>query len=83
MNEKKIELNAKTSDTILDIKRKLNNSISSNKIKLIFDRIKLEDEKTLENYNISNNSIIYLQYYRKLEIFILNEKKNFIKCRRI
>ena len=75
MNEKKIELNAKTSDTILDIKRKLDKSIASNKIKLIFDGIKLEDEKTLDNYNISNNSIIYLQYYRKFEIFIVNEKK--------
>ena len=75
MNEQKIELNAKTSDTILDIKRKLDKSISSNKIKLIFDGIKLEDEKTLENYNISNNSIIYLQYYRKFEILIVNEEK--------
>jgi len=61
-NEQKIELNDKTSDTILDIKRKLDKSIASNKIKLIFDGIKLEDEKILENYNISNNSIIYLQY---------------------
>ena len=75
MNEKKIELNAKTSDTILDIKRKLDKSIASNKIKLIFDGIKLEDKKTLEDYNISNNSIINFQYYRKFEIFIVNEKK--------
>jgi len=75
MNEQIIELNAKTSDTILDIKSKLDKSISLNKIKLIFDGIKLEDEKTLENYNISNNSIIYLQYYRKFEILIVNEEK--------
>ena len=75
MNKKKIELNAKTTDTILDIKRKVDKSISSNKIKLTFDGIKLEDKKTLESYNISNNSIIYFKYYRKLEIFIVNGKK--------
>jgi ubiquitin C len=77
MNEKKKELNVETSDTIYYIKRKLDKSISSNKIKLIFNGIKLEDEKTLENYNISNNSIIYFKYYRKFKIFIVNEKKKF------
>jgi len=75
INEKKIELNAKTSNTISYIKSKLDISIPSNKIKLIFDGIKLKDEKTLEDYNIGNNSIIYLQYYRKFEILIVNEKK--------
>ena len=85
MNEKKIELNAKTSDTISHIKfeiswikRKLDESIDSNKFKLIFDGIKLEDKKTLEDYNIVNNSIIYLQYYRKFEILIVNEKQKIL-----
>ena len=76
-NKKKITLNVKSYYNIYDIKNEIyyKEKIESNKYKLIFNEIKLEDYKTLEDYNINENSIIFLQYYKKIKIFVSTNKK--------
>ena len=76
-NKKKITLNVKSYYNIYDIKNEIyyKEKIESNKYKLIFNEIKLEEYKTLEDYNINENSIIFLQYYKKIKIFVSTNKK--------
>ena len=76
-NKKKITLNVKSYYNIYDIKNEIyyKEKIESNKYKLIFNEIKLEDYKTLEDYNINENSIIFLEYYKKIKIFVSTNKK--------
>ena len=45
------------------------------KYQLIFDKKKLEDNRTLEDYDIKDHSIILLHYYRKFAIFIKIKEK--------
>ena len=75
-NEKKITLNVNSSNHIYDIKNEIyyKEKIESNKYKLIFNEIKLEDYKTLEDYNINENSIIFLEYYKKIKIYVSMNK---------
>ena len=47
-------------------------------ILLLKNGLILEDDKTLNDYNIKENSIIYIKYYKKLEIVVnMNNEKYF------
>ena len=63
INQKIINLDANYSDTIKDIKIKIEEKegiLPNHKYKLIFSGKKLDDSKTLEYYNIKNGTILYL-----------------------
>ena len=63
INQKILNLDANYSDTIKDIKIKIEEKegiLPNHKYKLIFSGKKLEDSKTLEYYNIKNGTILYL-----------------------
>ncbi len=57
-----ISIDAISSDTILDIKKKFEEKegMPIDIITLLFSGKRLEDTKTLEHYNIENNSTLYL-----------------------
>jgi hypothetical protein len=62
-----IPLNVEWSDTIADLKKKYEyvEGILVNRQRLIFDRQQLHDDRTIADYNIQENSIIYYtpRYY--------------------
>ena len=77
-NEKKMCLNVIPLDTILNIKEKIEEreEIISKEYKLIYNNEKeLEEDKTLEDYNIMDQSIIYLKYNENFDISIIFLKK--------
>ena len=76
-NEKKICLNVLSSDTIIKIKEKIKDKegFFSKVFKLIFNEEELDENKTLDDYNISKNSNIDLKFNEKFNIFIKFENK--------
>ena len=76
-NEKKICLNVLSSDTIIKIKEKIKDKegFFSKVFKLIFNEEELDENKTLDDYNISKNSIIDLKFNEKFNIFIIFENR--------
>ena len=72
LNGKKIVFEVDYFDTIENIKEKIRfkEGIFAYKYKLLFEGINLENNKTLKEYNINENSIIYLQYNNNIKIFI-------------
>ena len=63
INQKILNLDANYSDTIKDIKIKIEEKegiLPNHRYHLIFSGKKLEDNKTLEYYNIKNEAILYL-----------------------
>ena len=72
LNGKKIVFEVDYFDTIENIKEKIRfkEGIFVYKYKLLFEGINLENNKTLKEYNINENSIIYLQYNNNIKIFI-------------
>ena len=72
LNGKKIVFEVDYLDTIENIKEKIRfkEGIFAYKYKLLFEGINLENNKTLKEYNINENSIIYLQYNNNIKIFI-------------
>ena len=57
-----ITLNVEASDTIRSIKEKIqdNDPIPPDQQSLVFEGKQLEDDRTLENYMIENDSTLYL-----------------------
>ncbi|KAA6357109.1 MAG: putative ubiquitin 4, partial [Streblomastix strix] len=60
--KKMIRINVQEQDTILSVKKKINiqERIAINSIKLLFNRIELQDEKTIKDYNIKQGHMLDL-----------------------
>ena len=78
LKEKLIKIEVEYFYTIEKIKEKIkkkiedNGGIFPNEYKLIFNHKKLEDNKTLKDYNINKYSIIYLMELDIVQIFVEN-----------
>ena len=73
-----IDIEAKSSDIIENIKEKIKNKeeIVQCRCELIFEGRQLDDCKTLEYYNINEKSQIYIKYYKILDIILnINDEK--------
>eukprot|EP00833_Pecoramyces_ruminatium_P001383 jgi/Orpsp1_1/1175415/evm.model.c7180000053745.1 len=76
-NDKTIEVNVSSSDTIMNIKSKIKEmeGFPENQFNLIYDSKQLEDDITVSYYNIVNNSILQLVFILyPIEIKISNNK---------
>jgi hypothetical protein len=54
-------------EQIIKVKSKISklNNVPIEKIRLIFNDIPLEDEKTIQDYKIENDKIVYLVYKKE------------------
>ena len=71
-NEEVYNLNVKPSDKIINIKEKIKDKLDilPNQYKLIFNENELEEYKTLDDYNIKKEDIIYLVYFQFIQIYV-------------
>ena len=80
-DEDEFELDIELSETIYNLKQKIKSmkELIPNKYKLIFNKIELiNDDKTLNDYNIKNGDIIKLFRTYQIQIRIENNKDLFI-----
>ena len=78
VNDKNILIDAKLSDKVGIIKEKIKDkeNIIQSRCELIFEGKILEDNKSLDDYNINEESIIYFKYYKQIEIILkINKEK--------
>ena len=75
--EKEINLIIESKDTIRKVKQKINNieGIFPNRYKLKFNKIEVEDDKTIEDYNITNKNILHLFQIDMIQIELEKDKK--------
>ena len=83
LNIKKIEIDVEYSDTIVNIKQKIECKEENlpNYYRLTFDTMELENNLTLKDYNIEKNCTINLVKINIIQIFVenLNRKKIFFE----
>ena len=71
-NEEVYNLNVEPSDKIINIKEKIKDKLDilPNQYKLIFNENELEEYKTLDDYNIKKEDIVYLVYCQFIQICV-------------
>ena len=78
MNDKFILIEARLSDKVGNFKEKImdKENIIQSRCELIFKGKILEDNKSLDDYSINEESIIYFKYYKQIEIILkINKQK--------
>ena len=76
-DEREINLTVESKDTIRKVKQKINNieGILPNRYKLKYNEIDVEDDKTIEDYNITNRNILHLFQIDMIQIQVNKDKK--------